>query len=101
MKILLFHILVSKQRRAFDKSLSLNGSVSEDINKLILLCTVPYCILECGDFLALDLGGTNFRILIVHITKDPEHKIEMDNQVYAISQQLMTGTGTEVRSCMW
>ena len=52
--------------------------------------------LECGEFLALDLGGTNFRVLKVRIEKEPKKKIEMDNQVYSISQELMTGTGTEV-----
>jgi len=52
--------------------------------------------LECGDFLALDLGGTNFRVLKVTITKEPARKIEMDNQVYSVSKELMTGTGTAV-----
>ena len=53
-------------------------------------------ILESGDFLALDLGGTNFRVLKVSITRDPDPKIEMDNQVYSVSDELMTGTGTAV-----
>lgn len=42
---------------------------------------------ETGDFLALDLGGTNFRVLLIHI--DPDH-ITMDSRVMPMSKELMT-----------
>lgn len=51
---------------------------------------------EEGDFLALDLGGTNFRILLVKIVAGENKKVSMDSQIYQISQQLMNGTGTQV-----
>uniref|UniRef100_H2ZPF4 Phosphotransferase n=1 Tax=Ciona savignyi TaxID=51511 RepID=H2ZPF4_CIOSA len=60
---------------------------------------------EHGDFLALDLGGTNFRIILVKITPNPNSNIQMDNQVYSISHKLMTGTGTKLFdhlvNCLW
>nr|XP_039262851.1 hexokinase-2-like [Styela clava] len=51
---------------------------------------------EGGDFLALDLGGTNFRVLRVQIDKEDEGKVHMDNQVYKMPQDVMTGSGEEL-----
>ncbi|NWX63895.1 HXK3 protein, partial [Promerops cafer] len=48
---------------------------------------------ERGDFLALDLGGTNFRVLVVHVT---EEGISMASEIYVIPVQLMQGTGEEL-----
>lgn len=51
--------------------------------------------LEEGEFLALDLGGTNFRVLRIQINKNGRG-ILMDNQVYKMPAEVMTGTGEEV-----
>lgn len=48
---------------------------------------------EKGNFLALDLGGTNFRVLL--ITLDGQN-FDMKSKIYAIPQSLMLGTGTEL-----
>ncbi|KAH0946799.1 hypothetical protein HN011_002734 [Eciton burchellii] len=48
---------------------------------------------EKGNFLALDLGGTNFRVLL--ITLDG-HNFDMKSKIYAIPQNLMLGTGTQL-----
>ncbi|NXQ54300.1 HXK3 protein, partial [Anthoscopus minutus] len=45
---------------------------------------------ERGDFLALDLGGTNFRVLVVHVT---EQGISMASEIYVIPVAVMQGTG--------
>lgn len=45
---------------------------------------------ECGTFIALDLGGTNFRVLLIDIN---EEQIDMDSQIYRVPQECMTGTG--------
>ncbi|NWZ72822.1 HXK3 protein, partial [Acrocephalus arundinaceus] len=45
---------------------------------------------ERGDFLALDLGGTNFRVLVVHVT---EEGISMASEIYVIPAAIMQGTG--------
>ena len=52
---------------------------------------------ENGDFLALDLGGTNFRVLLVKIRSGKRRTVEMHNKIYAIPQEIMQGTGEEVR----
>lgn len=45
---------------------------------------------ETGDYLALDLGGTNFRVLLITLKGS---KVDMKNKIYPISQELMTGKG--------
>lgn len=52
---------------------------------------------EHGDFLALDLGGTNFRVLLVKIRSGKKRTVEMHNKIYAIPIEIMQGTGEEVR----
>ena len=49
---------------------------------------------ERGKFLSLDLGGTNFRVIVMELTEDSE--FIMDNKVYAIPQEIMTGKGCQI-----
>lgn len=49
---------------------------------------------EKGKFLALDLGGTNFRVLLIHL-KD-ENDFEMLSKIYAIPQSIMLGSGEQL-----
>ncbi|XP_014403663.1 PREDICTED: hexokinase-1 isoform X1 [Myotis brandtii] len=51
---------------------------------------------ENGDFLALDLGGTNFRVLLVKIRSGKKRTVEMHNKIYAIPIEIMQGTGEEL-----
>lgn len=51
---------------------------------------------EKGDFLALDLGGTNFRVLLVRVRNGMRGSVEMHNKIYTISEDIMQGTGEEV-----
>merc|ERR1719192_1344364 len=66
---------------------------------------------EAGDFLALDLGGTNFRVLWVHIPPGkPEYHatgqngvhplargdIKMKSRIFVIPPHIMTGPGEEL-----
>lgn len=55
------------------------------------LCWLPT---ERGDFLALDLGGTNFRVLVVRVAEDG---INMASEIYVIPAAIMQGTGEAVR----
>lgn len=48
---------------------------------------------ETGTFLALDLGGTNFRVLLIDIDGD---RFSMKNEIYAIPQEIMLGTGEQL-----
>lgn len=48
---------------------------------------------EEGKFLALDLGGTNFRVILVEVDGSQFH---MDNETYSLSQELMHGPGVQL-----
>lgn len=48
---------------------------------------------EHGDFLALDLGGTNFRILLIRLNG---REAEMTGKVYSVPESIMHGTGESV-----
>jgi len=48
---------------------------------------------EEGRFMALDLGGTNFRVILVEVEGTQFH---MDNEVYSLSQELMHGPGWQL-----
>ncbi|XP_066447431.1 hexokinase-3 [Eleutherodactylus coqui] len=49
---------------------------------------------ECGEFLVLDLGGAKFRI--VYVMLDGSRGVEMDNEVYGIPEEIMSGTGEKL-----
>uniref|UniRef100_H2RZL7 hexokinase n=1 Tax=Takifugu rubripes TaxID=31033 RepID=H2RZL7_TAKRU len=57
-------------------------------------CCQP--LFKNGDFLALDLGGTNFRVLLVKIRSGKRRTVEMHNKIYAIPLEVMQGTGEEL-----
>ena len=57
---------------------------------------MPIFSIEKGRFLALDLGGTNFRVLLIELD---ENKFHMDGKIFAIPQDIMTGPGTGVGVC--
>lgn len=49
---------------------------------------------ERGKFLALDLGGTNFRVLLITLGENRE--FQMASKIYAISESIMTGSGDQL-----
>ncbi|XP_063221201.1 hexokinase type 2 isoform X2 [Bacillus rossius redtenbacheri] len=49
---------------------------------------------ESGKFLALDLGGTNFRVLIIDLGEN--RRFEMRSKIYAIPQSIMLGSGIQL-----
>ncbi|XP_028668709.2 hexokinase-2-like isoform X2 [Erpetoichthys calabaricus] len=51
---------------------------------------------ETGDFLALDLGGTNFRVLLVKVNADGKSTVKLESEICAIPQEIMEGTGEEL-----
>ncbi|XP_030627403.1 hexokinase HKDC1 isoform X1 [Chanos chanos] len=51
---------------------------------------------ESGNYLALDLGGTNFRVLLVKIRSGLRKSVRMYNKIYAIPLEIMQGTGEEL-----
>ncbi|XP_066603345.1 hexokinase type 2 [Prorops nasuta] len=74
------------------------GLNKETHNDSIVKCFTTYVQdlpngTEKGNFLALDLGGTNFRVLL--ITLDGQN-FDMKSKIYAIPQILMLGTGNQL-----
>lgn len=53
---------------------------------------------EVGDFLSLDLGGTNFRVMLVKVGEGEEGqwKVKTKHQMYSIPEDAMTGTAEMV-----
>ncbi|CAF0901658.1 unnamed protein product [Adineta ricciae] len=47
---------------------------------------------ETGQVLALDLGGTNFRVLLVDLL--PQSKVELTSKIFVIPQSIMLGEGS-------
>jgi hexokinase len=50
---------------------------------------------ETGQVLALDLGGTNFRVLLVTLL--PQSKVELTSKIFVIPQSIMLGEGMNVK----
>ncbi|KAM3835615.1 hexokinase HKDC1-like isoform 3-T3 [Vipera latastei] len=51
---------------------------------------------EKGKYLALDLGGTNFRVLLVKIRSGRNKSVRIYNKIFAIPLEIMQGTGEEL-----
>lgn len=51
---------------------------------------------ERGKFLALDLGGTNFRVLLITLDGDQIDKTKIENTIFTIPQEIMLGSGEQV-----
>lgn len=58
---------------------------------------------EVGDFLSLDLGGTNFRVMLVKVGEGEEGQwsVKTKHQMYSIPEDAMTGTAEMVSSSGW
>lgn len=99
------HELSKAMRKEMDRGLSAATTEEAEIKMLPTYVTATPNGSEEGEFLALDLGGTNFRILLVKIVAGENKEITMDSQIYHISKELMTGTGTQLFDhlveCLW
>ncbi|XP_077182381.1 hexokinase-3 isoform X2 [Paroedura picta] len=51
---------------------------------------------ERGDFLALDLGGTNFRVLMVQVKSPEEGGVRIINEIYTISSEVAQSTDVQL-----
>uniref|UniRef100_A0A3B5AF91 Phosphotransferase n=1 Tax=Stegastes partitus TaxID=144197 RepID=A0A3B5AF91_9TELE len=51
---------------------------------------------EEGDYLALDLGGTNLRVFHVRVVKEKREVLMMDSKTCSIPQKIMLGPGEQL-----
>ncbi|XP_066570364.1 hexokinase-2 [Amia ocellicauda] len=81
-------------RREMDKGLGRDTNPTATVKMLPTFVRSTPDGTEEGDFLALDLGGTNFRVLHVKVSDNGKQKVEMKNQIYSIPEDIMRGSGT-------
>ncbi|XP_066053175.1 hexokinase-3 isoform X2 [Chamaea fasciata] len=77
-------------REEMDRGLNKETNATASVRMLPTYVTHTPDGTERGDFLALDLGGTNFRVLVVRVTKEG---ICMASEIYVIPIAIMQGTG--------
>lgn len=93
-KLVLTDAQLKKIMTAMEKSME-EGLARETAHKATVkmlptyVCSVPNGS-EKGNFLALDLGGTNFRVLLIRL-KDNE--AEMLSKIFRVPEAIMKGTG--------
>jgi len=96
------HIIEMRLRQAINKGLKKETNDSASVKCFPTYVTKLPSGEECGKFLALDLGGTNFRVLLMEIGK--QGKFLMESKVFAIDQEIMTGAGSDlfdhIASCL-
>uniref|UniRef100_A0A8C3AQG0 Hexokinase-2 n=1 Tax=Cyclopterus lumpus TaxID=8103 RepID=A0A8C3AQG0_CYCLU len=83
-------------RREMDKGLGRDTNPTAAVKMLPTFVRSTPDGTEQGEFLALDLGGSNFRVLLVKVMANGKQEVEMENQIYAIPEHLMRGSGSEL-----
>ena len=88
------HVVEQQMRHAIKLGLSKEGHADASVK-----CFPTYVRelpngTEYGKFLSLDLGGTNFRVIFMELTRNKEFM--MDSKIYAIPHEVMTGSGTQL-----
>uniref|UniRef100_A0AAX7SII6 Hexokinase-2 n=1 Tax=Astatotilapia calliptera TaxID=8154 RepID=A0AAX7SII6_ASTCA len=82
-------------RREMDKGLCRDTNPTAAVKMLPTFVRSTPDGTEQGQFLALDLGGSNFRVLLVKVMGNGEQKVEMESQIYDIPEHIMRGSGSE------
>lgn len=68
-----------------------------NLSRLIILIILYLAFqTEKGDFIALDLGGSYFRILRVKVSHEKKQTVQMETEIYNTPEDIMHGTGTRV-----
>uniref|UniRef100_A0AAQ4R8B4 Hexokinase-2 n=1 Tax=Gasterosteus aculeatus aculeatus TaxID=481459 RepID=A0AAQ4R8B4_GASAC len=83
-------------RREMDKGLCRDTNPTAAVKMLPTFVRSTPDGTEQGEFLALDLGGSNFRVLLVKVMANGKQEVEMENQIYAIPEHLMRGSGSQL-----
>uniref|UniRef100_A0A671YPK7 Hexokinase-2 n=1 Tax=Sparus aurata TaxID=8175 RepID=A0A671YPK7_SPAAU len=90
------HLAVTRRTRELAKGLG------RDTNPTAALKMLPTFVRsipdgsEKGDFIALDLGGSNFRILRVKVSHEKKQTVQMESQIYDTPEDIIHGSGTRL-----
>lgn len=77
----------------FNAGLGFNGNSKSPIAMLPTYVQALPDGSEQGDYFALDLGGTNFRVLLVKLY---EKTVGMDHETFPVSQEIMQGSAEQL-----
>ena len=88
------HVVEQRLRAAINEGLSKEGHDQASVKCFPTYVQYLPTGNETGRFLALDLGGTNFRVLLVTIGENKE--FSMESKIFAIPQEIMIGPGEEL-----
>ncbi|KAG1684923.1 Hexokinase type 2 [Nymphon striatum] len=77
----------------YQKGLALATHKDADVKMLPSYVTNISTKNENGKFLALDLGGTNFRVLLINLNNG---ECSIKNEIYSVPSHIMTGPGIEI-----
>lgn len=77
-----------------EKGLNRSTNSEADLRMLPTYVTSLPTGKESNDILALDLGGSNFRVLLIRLRENEEPRIL--NKVFIVSESNMKGSGTKV-----
>ncbi|NP_001079298.1 glucokinase (hexokinase 4) L homeolog [Xenopus laevis] len=88
------HVLMCRMQAEMERGLHLETNEEASVKMLPTYVRSTPDGSEVGDFLALDLGGTNFRVMLVKVGEDLEGqwKVETKHKMYSIPVDAMTGT---------
>lgn len=82
-----------------DKGLRMPTSGESELKMIpTYVCNLPSGKEDC-DVLALDLGGSNFRVLYISLRENEPPKIL--NKVFIVSESIMKGSGEKVKSFIY
>ncbi|KAG8435282.1 hypothetical protein GDO86_013291 [Hymenochirus boettgeri] len=76
--------------------------LSRDTNPTAIIKMLPTFVrsipdgTEKGDFIALDLGGSNFRILRVKVSHEKKQTVQMESENYDTPEDIIHGSGTRL-----
>ncbi|XP_053574115.1 hexokinase-4 [Bombina bombina] len=87
-------VLMCRMQAEMERGLSLETNEEASVKMLPTYVRSTPDGSEVGDFLALDLGGTNFRVMLVKVGEDieGEWKVQTKHKMYSIPEDAMTGT---------
>ena len=86
------HIVEHRMSAAIKQGLSPNGHETSSVRCFPTYVSRLPTGNEVGKFLSLDLGGTNFRIMIMEIKE--EKGLNMDSETFPVPKDVMIGPGT-------
>jgi len=86
--------LMRRMNEDMVNGLSTDNNMAADLKMYITYVRSVPDGTECGNFLALDLGGTNFRVLRIRLNQQGE--VEMENTIYMIPESIMVGHGNQL-----